>query len=99
MSATAPLSAEKRTSRVPEPSAPISSHETPPQARLLRVLVVFILVFVVELFKLLEHGARQGLAKQIAFRAHPETEHVVALDVRDGERLPAGFQHDDIAGF
>ena len=41
--------------------------------------VFFILVVLVQLVQLIEHGKRWSLAKHIAFRAHPETEDVVAL--------------------
>ena len=63
------------------------------QTRLLVVLVVFFLVFVLIVFdfETLERGQRQRLAEQIAFRAHPEADDVIALHLCDGERLAAGF--------
>ncbi|AHY49115.1 hypothetical protein BJS_08998 [Bradyrhizobium japonicum SEMIA 5079] len=70
-----------------------------PYAGLLVILVFVVLIFVVFHFQAVERGQRQRLAEKIAFRAHPEAEDVVAFHLCDGQRLAAGFQHHDVAGF
>lgn len=68
---------------------------------LVLVFLVFlvVLILIVVFFHLDERDQRQRLAEQITFHAHPEAEHVVALDLGNRQWLAAGFQHHDIAGF
>ena len=47
--------------------------------RLLVVLIVLVVLILVFDFQAFERGQRQRLAEQIALRAHPEADDVVAL--------------------